>query len=260
MSLLLERLAPGECPSGYVYYSCNNGFKGCCSVPACDASSGCPAGKAWPGLSSIGSATSAATDPATAPALTVIPTSDATTTDTPTAVSATQTPIATTTSSAATATSCSASSSGCAGPAATGLAPDSAAQSAGRTPFPPAIIAALVVCGLFVVLSVGLVVWVLRRRRRKQADAHSGGDDDGPHRTFSTRLFGISRHHADASSSTLRDSVMQEAGERAARKARHLSLQAAHPQQIAASAGSRAYGGVIENPKDGLFEEVGGKD
>ncbi|KAI6087861.1 hypothetical protein F4821DRAFT_277525 [Hypoxylon rubiginosum] len=32
----------GTCDSGFVFYSCNNGFKGCCSVSACDSPDGCP--------------------------------------------------------------------------------------------------------------------------------------------------------------------------------------------------------------------------
>lgn len=33
-----------QCPNGGVFYSCNNGFQGCCLVGPCDNSSGCPEG------------------------------------------------------------------------------------------------------------------------------------------------------------------------------------------------------------------------
>ncbi|KAI1763436.1 hypothetical protein GGR53DRAFT_367388 [Hypoxylon sp. FL1150] len=32
----------GTCDSGFVFYSCNNGFRGCCSESACDTPDGCP--------------------------------------------------------------------------------------------------------------------------------------------------------------------------------------------------------------------------
>jgi len=230
-------LAPGQCPSGYVYYHCRN-FQGCCSVAACDSQDGvCPAGMSWPGLSSIGSSTKTVVADPAASASPVRPTNQIRTTLRPTTAQPT-TAQPTTIAPSPTASSDTS--------AATSLASTHADVTTSRAApgFSSAAIAGLAVCGLLLCVCIALLLCLLHRRRRRPQlrEPFSPLPDPVAHQTASSP-----RRPSQESMATLAEmTIMDEEARRVAGKVLD-KRYSVHPTS-----------GLIENPRGGPFEELGG--
>jgi hypothetical protein len=165
---LVERT--NECPTGRLWYECtlsstNPGFRGCCSVDACQPK-GCP---------DMAQASSSSTTSLTIITLSVVPQAPAATIP----VSTTPLPLAMTTAPTA-----------------------MASQSAVATKSPnntPIIVG--IVCGIVAASVVTILVWFfLRRRNQRKAGLHSIPTFDGKE----GKEDAIARHNADYEGTHLR--------------------------------------------------------
>ncbi|KAI4869335.1 hypothetical protein F4820DRAFT_463800 [Hypoxylon rubiginosum] len=158
----------GTCDAGFVFYSCGNGFRGCCSEPACDLG-GCPDDAAPPGDDPAPTSTTRRTHIGTSP--TSLPTesaaASATSTADPTAGGSSGTAIETATPSLLP------SPSTPTDPTSTSAASQSSSSSSeAGTHLSTAAIAGICVGGTVLVMFALLLV-SLRIRRRRIAKRHA---------------------------------------------------------------------------------------